>query len=854
MDHEDAEVERPAIGSILEKAITFAHGRVEAREGKLATIFQVVSQGRKLPKYLAIVGAAEVIELVSPTHVDISDEDKELRRLIVGDTVKVREKEETTFSGVRVSWVMVKRVHLEGPEGAPTMWGRVHRVEQEMREASVTGANGLVPIHIVSCDLTPPGCGEKSVTTECKVGVEFYFVPKFDGNGDLLPIEWEEVDIQEEDSDEERATEGTGSLLSGEDLAEGFHFAGTAVTELVRRLYDVVGDLTVGGYLAHLPLQGGRAFLEGLAKQTRKGYKWGEMVMAAAMKHVLQCREAELASGERQSDKKGSWEGKAVREMSAGEEKELELAREMATQEEYNLEAWAQAYVSQEVEGKAFFFNPTPDHLPTFAKWLGTQMREGNRKAMPRRAIVAVDVLAESTPWNLQNIQRIDILTADHVWKPKSLTLVEDHVVHMEIDNVDMVTVPVEKRMGKKMLLVEFDSLFVADKRPMPTVVQIAARPGCYGDINRVDVCREGLALEPTPHVYEVMMPRCHPSRQWIRNFIRESRPSCYPGGEAEAWVVQFPDEETGKHWEEINSKRTGDLRLFTSPMDEFRGGEKVMNIRTKSFVGAEELGFLLQADWIQLVGHYDGNYEYRFSTPALMRDLGEYLYDLNRMRTEGKRKQGKLLNTFVRLSNDEGKAMHVKAERKGMRTVPYIQNIRAEGGRVLMSGRREGGKWFSIWVGRASRAGVLQWLQEMSVQPRRQGVVVHSGGATVWICVDDEEMVETLQDQTVHVFPDRLPWVVRLRKGPPVAMEPLEEGKVGAEGRNSQEGQNEEAGTPTKFSEVTKKMVGQLMKTRGFTNQDGRGGTPERIHPLGRWTWESMGHPRPRSLRGALL
>ena len=115
----------------------------------------------------------------------------------MGDTVKVREKEETTFSGVRVSWVMVKRVHLEEPEGAPTMWGRVHRVEQEMREASVTGANGLVPIHIVSCDLTPPGCGGKSVTTECKVGVEFYIVPKFDGNGDLLPIEWEEVDILE---------------------------------------------------------------------------------------------------------------------------------------------------------------------------------------------------------------------------------------------------------------------------------------------------------------------------------------------------------------------------------------------------------------------------------------------------------------------------------------------------------------------------------------------------------------------------------------------------------------------------------------------------------------------------------
>ena len=37
--------------------------------------------------------AAEVIELASPTHVDISDEDMELRRLVVGDTVLVREKQ-----------------------------------------------------------------------------------------------------------------------------------------------------------------------------------------------------------------------------------------------------------------------------------------------------------------------------------------------------------------------------------------------------------------------------------------------------------------------------------------------------------------------------------------------------------------------------------------------------------------------------------------------------------------------------------------------------------------------------------------------------------------------------------------
>ena len=121
--NEDVEVERPSVGSSMEKAISLAHGRVETREGRLATVVQVVCRGRKVPKYKAIVGDAEEIELVPPTHSDMLDEDKELRRLVAGDTVLVRERVEGTFSGIKVSWVMVKRVRRESDWGAPKMQG-----------------------------------------------------------------------------------------------------------------------------------------------------------------------------------------------------------------------------------------------------------------------------------------------------------------------------------------------------------------------------------------------------------------------------------------------------------------------------------------------------------------------------------------------------------------------------------------------------------------------------------------------------------------------------------------------------------------------------------------------------------
>ena len=273
------------------------------------------------------------------------------------------------------------------------------------------------------------------------------------------------------------------------------------------------------------------------------------------------------------------------------------------------------------------------------------------------------------------------------------------------------------------------------------------------------------------------------------------------------------------------------------------------MNIQTKGFVGAEELHYLLQAEWVQLVGTSNGNYEYRFSSPALMKDLGEYLYDLNRMRTEGKRKGGKLLNTFTMLSNDEGKAMMLKAERKGPRSLPYFEKIRADGGGVFRPGSREGGKWFSIFFGRATKAWMLSWIQDMKLEPLRQGVVWHSGGATVWVCVAGEDEVQKLQEHVVLVFEDRPPLIIRMRTTPPGSLEPMEASRPGGEGWTPEMVQAEGAAEPMRFSEVTRKMVGQLRKTKGFTAMHGGGevdlspwgGGPENLRTNHSWEgWEA--------------
>ena len=62
---------------------------------------------------------------------------------------------------------------------------------------------------------------------------------------------------------------------------------------------------------------------------------------------------------------------------------------------------------------------------------------------------------------------------------------------------------------------------------------------------------------------------------------------------------------------------------MFTYPEVDFAGGKHVMNLQTKGYVEAGELMFILQADWVEMVGHRRNKYEYRFSSPAYLKDLG---------------------------------------------------------------------------------------------------------------------------------------------------------------------------------------------------------------------------------------
>ena len=334
---------------------------------------------------------------------------------------------------------------------------------------------------------------------------------------------------------------------------------------------------------------------------------------------------------------------------------------------------------------------------------------------------------------------------------------------------------------------------------------------------------------KPDATIVRVTMPRQHPYRQRLRQYLQARKPSQCNGDYVEKWVLDFPSGRMVGKWLKDN-KKMGRFSLFACPEEGFVGGASVMNLRTNGFVSAEELLFVLQADWVEWIGARGQAHEYRFSTPASLEVLGAHLYDLNRVRTVGKRKKGKLMNTFWFLETDAGLGMYVKAEEKPPYARPYVQRTRVEETEVTLINSTTEGRWFSIYFGKATRFELVRWVPEVAEPVERQGVVWDESGATVWICVKDEKVVKELRRYPVIAFEGRGPAVVRQRREGPTSMEPMRSRPRGPAGGLFNDGK-EKKEEGMKFSEVTRKMVEQLRKKAGLKEKETEEG-PSRNQP----------------------
>jgi len=137
---------------------------------------------------------------------------------------------------------------------------------------------------------------------------------------------------------------------------------------------------------------------------------------------------------------------------------------------------------------------------------------------------------------------------------------------------------------------------------------------------------------------------------------------------------------------------------------------------------------------------------------------------------------------------------------------------------------------WFSVYFGRATLDDLVQWMRDITQSAERQGVVWDESGATVWICVKDEKAIGDLRREPIMALEDRGPVVVRQRREGPATMEPLRyREREPAVWELADE--NEKTREGTKFSDVTKKMVEQLRKTKGFKEQETDDGPSQGRH-----------------------
>ena len=826
--------EVPGPLSNLDKAFSLAYQESEGDDTEYAIILECVEPRNRTPYYRAVLGKSRIITLSVPQGDDASDVDRALETLERGALVHVRERVEYSYKTSQSSWVVVSRADKCPEEQLPRTRAKVLCADTNSEMASVLGLDDPMPI-------VPAAPGEGVL--ELKKGIYFLCTPTAGGSGDLQ-ILWENAVLEEKNGD--------GGVpvgpYSSDDLAEKFHYAGSAVLNYVRDNFGVVGDLTVSEKLTNLPFKGGKTFLKGLEMEREEGYAWGEMVMAAAYKETMD--DVQDPSGRGRSVEAGS--GKSNAELSQEERKER---RESQAQAEQRLTRWrarARKFVQEKMRATegALFFNPTPGHLDTFLEWLGKQMRFGYQKGLRRRAVVAVDVMEGSNPRNLQNIQTHPLWKAGVGWKPRSYTILEDRVLHMEHDPERMDLAPVLERRGKKVLLVEFDSLYVANMRPRPVAARLGDQQGVYMGPNprRLPVGPNG-PKGRLDFTYVVTVPRSHRWRGWLQDRLTRKLPSAHPK-DYEKWEVSFADAAEGQKW--LDENRTGAYeQLFTCPRKEFEGGLDVINLQTKVFIEPKNLYYWLQARWVELVGCQGGSYEYRLSTPGRLKDTGRYLYDLNRMRTMNKRKGGRLLNTFMRISSDGGIAMRLEAQ-AGPRILPSVERIRYHNEVKQGVPNRSCGTWFSINGGPARREGLEEVIRHLELNPVSWGTQWDEHGVVIWVCLNSPQEVEKLR---LDVLVDGIggeTLIIRRRDRPPSDIVTTQMGQLRRSFCTPDDDKDFEP-EERRFSPQTMKMVKQFCKTSGFRRQakhveliERQGPSSRRHGPLTENQWKNQAGSRP--------
>ena len=476
-------------------------------------------------------------------------------------------------------------------------------------------------------------------------------------------------------------------------------------------------------------------------------------------------------------------QGKSKAELSQRQCHELEAAKaEERSLYTARLER-AKSFMRDNMSGKALFFNPAPERLEEFADWLTRQMREAYARGFERRAVVAVDVAWQSSPDNLLNIQMHPLWQTGRYWYPKSFTLLQDNVIHARYDRLNMGLEPVNSRMGKKLLLIEYDSSYVAHLRPMPVEMTIDGEPRIIvaamdaGDGVLANM-KDHIDLDDVSRTYTVTLPYGDRRKRILRRYKIRSMPCSMDNG-AERWIVRFHSRSAGEAWIKSNCSGTAGRQLLTAPRDEF--GDEAINLVTAGHVAPSLLYEYLQAEWVEMVGKQDDKCEYRFKTRVPLKALARGLYSLNRF-FKWSRTDSRLRNTFVKLKTDTGHYVNLRAGKK--HSWPVTLRYRTTLVSRMVVKRTRACRWFSVTgldVGYSQKQ--MRDMAELLAPGANQiGVEWNKDGTRVWISVSKKSTIAELERVQVVQTQAGFPLLVRAHLGPPGSLEPLPSTSTGSD------------------------------------------------------------------------
>jgi len=617
----------------------------------------VVSRNRK--HYTCITEDNIVCTIPIPDATNLS-------KLQIGDLLAFKSCVTRSFTQSTTSLIARNKVSpddLPSHQRAPRLLGKLIQFDYKegFGQVVVSALNQVVIITSAKCPakcLVPP-------QTKCNicwqhfvgVGSTFLFTPNFikSSLAPLLDIERNAVVHLVDPSSEPSIKDSLSQYV----IDPRFDFIGHEVLSFVQKNNGVNVDFSIDRPLSNLPLVGGKAFIDKIARRTKSSINevsYDDLSLYATKRKFYSDKAKEL---------KGSNTPGALQ--------------------------------SRFQKDNISFYNPTLNHMVEFASFIEKTIQVVRPRGDRFQAVVAISLDSNTNPHNMMSIQEHPFFDRERFDCISSYTILTNNIINTQYNGTTTNLEPVIAKLGRSTILVEFDSSLTSHLHPRPTTESLPRHKGKALLASPSPSKSTSFALQKVMDTkedgtnnssdYLVYLHKNDPRKALLQGKkigILKS-PKGFKG--YIGWRLRFDDTAEAKEFEALNKQASKTTKpLMICNLKEFNNHtcrNNVYNITTTHTTAIYKLYKHTACDWLCYVSEN----QYRLKTSQKLESIIRVLYAINRAVTKSNNRKAnmydhkQIVNTYKSIRNDLGDqailtaGRHHKIPRISKLSVPYTSH-----------------------------------------------------------------------------------------------------------------------------------------------------------------------------------